>query len=219
MSVIGARAGLASVVGGGLVLAIGVLAIGSSMTNAYGAAAGTSYAPCLTGGTPAVTHYRTVYAIGGARITGVSIGGLSAAGCANQPVIVTLKGNASGNPHAAATRTLVTFSSRLDPCTQTPLRRPIVVMAGRITLAGCASGAAQSASVHDTTLLVVRVRGHVIPTQVKGEKFTHQPGSGEVGQLPFTGSWAALTFWLGLAAITGGSMMLLAGRRRRSQRA
>jgi hypothetical protein len=206
-----------------IAVGLGVVLVSASMTAAFGVASGTSYMPCLTGHTGA----HVTYTLGGPGITpaisSVTVSHLSGAGCNDSPVVAVLRGNPAGSDGAPVDETLTTLNSRLDPCTQSPLAKPLVVKNATITLQACASGGpARFADLHDVTQIQLKVRGRAV-TGVLGEKHHRGGGHGLVipplggptTALPFTGSWAALTFWVGFAAIVSGLLLLVAARRRR----
>lgn len=213
-----------------LVLIAGLLLVLASTTDAFGAARGTTFAPCVGSGQIAALSYKVGVAGHTPAVAGWSITGLSRDGCDGSSVVLITQGNSAGDPAAPATETLATYDSKLDPCTHVPLAQPVVVEGGHITVAGCATGGtAGFTSIHDVTQVSLNVRGDTITT-VLGETFSEpgsSPSSGTTGkgasvlatteQLPFTGSYAALTFWLGVLTLLGGLIIFLIGRRRRTQ--
>lgn len=197
---------------------LGTVAIASSMTAAFGVADGTTFMPCLTGTHGAAIGYSLEEFPQGPAIAKVTVGNLDA-GCDGSPVLLVLSGNQAGDPLAPADERLTTLDSALDPCAQTARDHAPVVHGGTITLDACLSGGpAQYASVHDVTQVTLRVRGHL--TAVLGETIQRSPGQDTsaaatpLGDLPFTGSWAALTFWIGVAASLSGALLIGFARRR-----
>jgi hypothetical protein len=202
-------------------ITLGALAVLSSMTAAFGVASGTSFMPCLTGTHGATVRYAVDYGPRESAITRVMIGNLSAAGCDGSPATVILRGNQAGDPSSPADETLTTLNSRVDPCSQAPLTKALVISSGTITLDACRTGGpAGYASVHDVTQVILKIRGK--DTGVLGEKH-HRSGHGDgvssagapLTSLPFTGSWAAVTFWIGLLLVVFGTLLARAARRRR----
>jgi hypothetical protein len=167
--------------------------------------------PCLTDTHGASVRYSFGYFAEGPAISGLTIGNLSAARCDGLPVTVILRGNLAGDPTAPPSETLTTLNSKTDPCGQTILAKPTVVRDGTITLAAChAGGRARFASLQYVTQVIVKVRGRTVETLGPPRSSTESP----MTELPFTGSWAAATFWIGLASVIGGVFLLGAGRRR-----
>ena len=246
---------------------LGALLVIAGTTDAFGAARGTAFAPCLPASQPVTIHVTQITspAPPGAGVSSYELSGFNTAGCDGASVVLTVLGNPAGDPSQPTTETLATYDSRLDPCTQQPLAQPLVIQNGSITINTCAnSGIVGTASVHDFTELRLTVRGQVIPigppgptvptnptspttptgptsptgstnggnpttsptTAVLGETFTN-PGGGSSGghasvlatvtQLPFTGTYAALTFWIGVLLVIAGFALVLVARRRRQE--
>lgn len=208
---------------------LGAILVAAGTTDAFGAARGTSFTPCLAG-TGATAHFAG--GLSGSppapNISTVSISGLTGADCNGSTVVAVLEGNPAGDPSADPTETLATYNSKLDPCSQQPLTTPNVVAAGSITLSGCATGgvAGVITNIHDLTRVALSVGGQNLPVTVEGETFTKsgaapitsaKPASvlGTTAELPFTGSWAALTFWIGILFLLGGLVFILLARTRR----
>lgn len=209
---------------------VGVLAMMLGGTAAFGAARGTAFAPCLAVGTGSQVHFLLGNQAAPLPLasTGATVTGLDPGTCDGQPVTITLTGNTAGDPSQPANEALAVWDSTLDPCSGAVLARPLVVAAGSITLHACPTVTdpthAAYVDVHDLTLLRVQVSGADInvgpTTSVLGETFT-KSGSPTAGvspvtgrDLPFTGTWAALTFWLGLLLVVVGAVVLYLGRRR-----
>jgi hypothetical protein len=192
----------------------------ASMTNAYGMGRGTSFAPCQLAISVPGVHYSVAFSgdDGRAGITDLEVTGVSSAGCDGQPVRVLLEGNSAGDPNGPPTEALGQFDSTRDPCTDARLTHPGVITDGQIGVPVCSTGAtAQMVDVHDLTRVELFVRGQHASAQVLGEKATRGGSGSGVPQLPFTGSWAALTFWLGLVMVALGAVLLHGGRRRLRQ--
>lgn len=299
------RASWSRGVAGVIAVLVGALAMMIGGTAAFGAGAGTAFAPCQVPGNGLGVHFVVDPAAVPPAISGVVFSGLDPTTCDGQSVVVTFSGNPAGDPKQT-TKQLAVFTSIQAPCKGVvlPAADQVLVAAGSITLHGCPtltdpSGAAY-VNLHDVTLMTVQVNGRsviVIPptptdgptatgtatgtatvtpsptgtptatttatdtstgtgtltatatatgtatatpsrtpivtastsATVLGETFTKGgPGASsstgvgafqtqQVGgaSLPFTGTWAALTFWLGLALVVFGVLALWIGRRRR----
>lgn len=213
-------------------VAMGVTLAAAGNTDAFGAARGTSFAPCLPGAQPISAHFTLANPPdqGPGSVSGVELAGFDSSSCDGYTVVLTLSGNPAGDPAVPATESLGTYDTSLDPCTQVPAARPVVISNGGITVAGCATGGpARYADLHDVTALDIRVGSTTLPTTVLGETFTKTGTPTVTGaskttsvlatatQLPFTGSWAAFTFWIGVLVLLAGlTFLLLARRVRRS---
>ena len=210
-----------------LAMSMGVLLIAAGDSDAFGAAAGTSFSPCLPGTSTPRVHFvfATAPEPSADGLDLMAVSGLSRSGCDGSAAVLTISGNAAGDPKQAANEPLGTYDSRLDPCTQQKLANANVISDGAITFTGCATGGpAKYANLHDATHLVLTVDGSMLPTIVLGETITRPSPTATVrtavkngAELPFTGSYAALTVWLGLLFLVGGIALYVAGRRRRRE--
>lgn len=191
------------------------------------AAFGASGSGCSTGNSGVRIHFVAGPKAPPATITGVVVDGFE--GCGGRTVKVTFSGNPAGNPQAAATELLAVYNSSLDPCSGAKLTHPVVISSGSVGLRGCATvtnrNAAGYPSLHDLTRVAVDVGGvdltaqvsTPVTTRVLGEHFQHGANSATTttsGLLPFTGSWTADIFWLGLLLCLAGMGITYAGRRR-----
>lgn len=215
-----------------LVVLVGVLAMMLGGTAAFGAARATAFAPCLAVGGGSQVHFLLDQHTGPRQLaaSGATISGLDPGTCDGQSATITLSGNAAGDPKLPADEPLAVWSSSLDPCSGQPLSHPPVVVAGTITLHGCLTvtdpARASYLNIHDATLMQVQVNGQDLPTSVEGLTITKpdlgpavvggtsRGTGGSAAALPFTGTWAALTFWLGLLLLLTGIVTFWLGHRR-----
>jgi len=194
---------------------------------------------CLPSSKGVTVHYELGQASGPVPgIAGLTLQGFDPHTCDGQPVVVTLSGNAAGDPSASPTELLSTLDSSRDACSGAKLEHPLVIDSGAITLTGCAgTGDAHRgayASVHDVTQLTVSVDGRTVPTgsEVLGTSATRPhasdggPGGAQVlgiqasrpragsGLLAFTGGPQPLMFWGGLLLLLFGVASLVLDRLR-----
>ena len=225
--------------GAAVAATLAVLAILALPAGAEAATPVTGTPGCLPSSKGVTVHYELGQASGPEPgIAGLTLQGFDSHTCDGQPVVVTLSGNAAGDPSAGATELLSTLDSSRDACTGDKLEQPELIDNGTITLTGCAgtddAHRGAYASVHDLTLLTVSVSGRTVPTgsEVLGTSATRphagsdEPGGAQVlgiqasrpragsGLLAFTGGPQPLMFWGGLLLLVFGVASLVLDRLR-----
>lgn len=155
-------------VAGAIAVLVGALAMMVGGTAAFGAGAGTAFAPCQVLGNGVGVRFVVDPAAVPPAISGVVLSGLDPSTCDGQPVVVTFAGNSAGDPGQTANEPLAVFTSTRAPCTGVvlPAANQVLVAAGSITLHGCPtltdpSGAAY-VNLHDVTLMTVQVDGRSV---------------------------------------------------------